>query len=160
MNTFRRWMTVDTFVERVYEQISRPEDLVEIWPGLIAVWNVRPLPLGGHTYEWIYKMAGTRVRGRSQTREIARNDHVLVQLDEGIPGTFRWGFEPDRGRARVTLEVEYEIPSLVLGKVTRGYVEQETELQLGIMMHNLKARLELAPRPTRKIDVRPLAVAP
>lgn len=157
MITIRRSMTVDTFVERVYEHLARPENLVEVWPGLIAVWNVRALPLGGHAYEWIYKMAGTRVRGRSQTREIARNDHVVVQNDEGVPSTFRWSFEPDAGRARVSLEVDYTIPALVLGKVTRSYVEQETELQLGIMMHNLKARLELAPRPTRKVDLRPVA---
>lgn len=159
MITIRRTMTVDTFVERVYEHLSRPENLVEVWPGLIAVWNVQPLPLGGHAYEWIYKMAGTRVRGRSQTREIARNDHVVVQSDEGIPSTFRWSFAPDCGRARVSLEVEYAVPALVLGKVTRGYVEQETDLQLGIMLHNMKARLELAPRPTRKVLVPPVVTA-
>ena len=159
MVTFRRWITIDTFVERVYEHLSRPENLVEVWPGLIAVWNIQALPLGGHTYEWIYKMAGTRVRGRAHTREIARNGHVVVQNDDGVPSIFRWGFEPEPGRARVTLEVDYEIPSVVLAKVTRGYVEQETEMQLGIMLHNMKARLELAPRPTRKIQV-PIAAEP
>ena len=154
MITIRKTVTVDAPASRIYEFMTSPENLPEIWPSMIEVSNVKRDADGAHSFDWTYKMAGLRFQGRSETTEVVRNDHFVVKNDKGIPSTFRWAFSGENGQCRVTMECQYEIPSKLLEKLARPFVERQNEHEAGVVLQNLKARMELGQSTGKGMDAR------
>ena len=61
-------ITINAPVEKVFGYVSEPTNLPEIWPSLVESTDVQPLPNGGHSSRWVYKMAGMRFEGTSPKR--------------------------------------------------------------------------------------------
>ena len=62
-------ITIKAPVEKVYDYISEPTNLPEIWPSLVEVKDVQKLPSGGTKERWVYKMAGIRLEGTSESED-------------------------------------------------------------------------------------------
>lgn len=62
-------------VEKVYDYISEPTNLPEIWPSLVEIKDVQKLPSGGTKERWVYKMAGLRLEGTSESVDTIRPAH-------------------------------------------------------------------------------------
>ena len=45
--------------EKVFSFMVDPGNLIEIWPSLLELRNVQPLPTGGYCFDWTYKMDGS-----------------------------------------------------------------------------------------------------
>lgn len=154
MITIRKTITVDATANRIYEFMTTPENLPEIWPSMIEVSNVKRGADGTHAFDWVYKMAGLRFQGRSETSEVALNDHYVVKNEKGIPSTFRWTFAGENGHTKVTMECQYEIPSKLLEKLARPFIERQNEHEAGVVLQNLKARMELGQATGKAVDPR------
>lgn len=150
MIKIRRFISIDAPLERVYEFMTNPDRLPEIWPSLIEVSNVKTKPDGGHSFDWVYKMAGVKFNGRSETTEVVKNDHYVVKNEKGITSTFRWSFAGENGHTKVTMDCEYEIPSPLLAKIAKPFIERLNEHEARIVLDNLKARMELEEPAARK----------
>ena len=66
MAKLEKTITIKAPVEKVFNYIDDSTNLPEIWPSLVEVTDVQPLPNGGHTIRWVYKMAGMRFKGTSE----------------------------------------------------------------------------------------------
>jgi uncharacterized membrane protein len=150
MPSFRKSIEIKAPISEVFDFMAAPEHLPEIWPSLIEVSNVEMKPDGGHSYDWVYKMAGMRFQGHSETTEVQKERLAVVKNEKGILSTFRWSYQGKNDRTEVTVEVDYEIPGAILGKLAEPFIRRLNEQEAETVLANLKARLEegeLRPRP-------------
>ncbi|MDI6696331.1 MAG: SRPBCC family protein [Anaerolineales bacterium] len=129
-------------VEKVFAFMAKPENLPEIWPSLQEVRNAQPLPNGGYSYDWSYKMAGLRFDGHAEWSEFIQNQRIVDKNESGIPSTFTWIYQPEDGGTRVSVSVDYTIPGAALGKLAEPIVHKMNEQEAETVLVNLKARME------------------
>ena len=129
-------------VEKVFDFMLEPTNILEIWPSMLEVKNVQSLPNGGYRYDWVYKMAGMRFEGQTETTEVIQNQRVVAKNESGIPSTFIWTYQPEDGGTRVTVNVDYTIPGAALGKLAEPIIHKMNEHEGETLLANLKARME------------------
>lgn len=135
-------VTINAPMEKVFEYGSKPENLPEFWPSMIEIKNIKELPNGGYSYDFVYKMAGMRLTGSSEDTEFVPNERIVSISAGGIESTFTWTYEPEGGGTKVTALVEYKIPLPLLGKVAEAFIVKMNENESETILANLKARLE------------------
>lgn len=149
MTTITKTIEISVPVERVFNFLTDPNNLLEIWPSMVEVSNVQRKADGAHSFDWVYKMAGFRFHGHSDSTETVKNKRVFSKNTGGIPGTFEYLYESVGGKTRLTMKVEYAIPGQVLGKLAEPIVRRINEHEADLLLQNLKARMELAPEAAR-----------
>ena len=142
MPTIQKTIAIAAPVERVFDFVTDPTHLPRIWPTLVEVSNVRPHPDGGSDFDWVYKMMGVKVRGHSEDVEFVRNSRVVSRSESGIPNTFRWQYDAKDGTTDVTLEIDYEVPAGVFGRLMKPLVGRINERDAQTLLTNLKAVME------------------
>jgi len=130
-------------VEKVFDYISEPTNLPEIWPSLVEVKDVQKLPSGGTRNRWVYKMAGILLKGTSEETEYVPNQRLVSKTKGGVESTQTWMFQPEAGGTKVTFEVEYTVPIPVLGKLAEAIIVKMNEHEGEVILANLKARMEV-----------------
>ena len=138
-------ITIKAPVEKVFDYISEPTNLPEIWPSLVEIKDVQKLPSGGTRDRWVYKMAGIRLEGTSESEdaECIPNQRFVSKTKGGVESTQTWMFQPEAGGTKVTLEVEYTVPIPVLGKLAEAIIVKMNEHEGELILANLKARMEV-----------------
>jgi uncharacterized protein YndB with AHSA1/START domain len=138
-----RTITIKAPVEKVFEYVTEPSNLPEIWPSLVEVKDVQQLPDGvGSSYRWVYKMAGMHFEGISETTEYVANKRVVIRGKGGIKAARTSTFQPEDGGTKYTVEVEYSIPIPLLGKLAEAFIVKLNEHEAELALANLKARME------------------
>ena len=135
-------ITIKAPVEKVFSYISEPTSLPEIWPSLVEIKDVKPLPNGGHSNRWVYKMAGVRLEGSSEDIEFTPNQRLVSKTKGGADSTQTWIFEPEADGTKVTFEVGYTVPIPVLGKLAEAIIVKMNDREGDLILTNLKARME------------------
>lgn len=143
MITIRRSVSIKAPLDRVYEFMTTPENLPTIWPSMIEVNNVSRKPDGAHSFDWVYKMAGIKFKGHSDTKEVEKNKRIVLKNEKGIESTFRWTYQGEDGGTKLTMEVEYEIPVSLFEKLAGPFIERLNEHEAEQVLNNLKVRLEM-----------------
>ena len=85
---------------------------------------------------WVYKMAGMRFEGTSETTE------VVTETKGGIPSKFVWTYQAEDGGTKLTMTVEYTVPVPLPGKLAEAFIVKQNEHEADVMLANLKDRLE------------------
>ena len=142
VTTIKRNILIKAPVKQVFAYVDDPVHLPEIWPSMVEVKEVQPLPKGGHRYHWLYKMAGTRFEGDSETVEFEPDRHFLQKNTGQIPSTFDWTFTPENGSTRIEMKTEYEIPKSLLNKLAEPFILKLNEREADTFLANLKDRVE------------------
>jgi uncharacterized membrane protein len=144
MAMLKKTISINAPVEKVYAYMADPTNLPEIWPSMVEVKDVKKTPDGAvSTYNWVYKMAGMRFEGASETTEAVANQRVVVKNATGIPSTFVWTYQPEDGGTKCTMQVEYTIPVPLLGRLAEAFIVKQNEHEGDVMLANLKARMEV-----------------
>ena len=133
-------VTVNAPVEKIFNYISKPNNLPEFWPSLVEVTDVQSLPTGGYEARYVYKMAGIRFKGTGEYTEIVPNKSIVIVTKRGINSVLTWTFRSKDNITRVTLTIKYKIPIPLLGKLAEPLIEKMNELELNLMLANLRAR--------------------
>ncbi|HEX3758052.1 MAG TPA: SRPBCC family protein [Kofleriaceae bacterium] len=139
MPIIRKSIAIRAPVDRVFEYVGDPRNLLEIWPSLVAVSNIESHPTGT-SFDWDYQLMGLRIHGHTDPVEQVRYARQVTHSATGIPNTFRWFYSSRGDETDVTLEVEYEVP--VLGRLASGIVGRVNEREAYILLANLKRRME------------------
>jgi uncharacterized protein YndB with AHSA1/START domain len=135
-------ISIQAPVDQVFAYMSEPANQVEIWPSIVEVTNVERLPDGGYTHDWVYKMAGVRLKGSTQTLEFVPNQRFVEETKGGLESILTWTFEPENSGTRLTVETEYTVPIPVLGRMAEALIVKMNEHQGELVLANLKARME------------------
>jgi len=143
MEKIRKSIAIESAPSKVFDYLTEPAHYLEIWPSMVEVSNPKTSPDGAHSFDWIYKMAGMRFHGHSETVEVERPRFRKVRNASGIPSTFQWTFAPRGSMTDLTLEVDYEIPGALLGKLAAPFLRRLNEREAETLLENLKGRLEV-----------------
>ena len=141
MAILEKEVTVEAPIEEVFGYISDPRNMPEFWPGLLEVKNVQPLPNGGYSAHWIYKMAGVRFEGTGKYIKMVPNKFFVIETKGGIPSTITWTFRSRDNITRVTLTIEYKLPVPLLRKLAETIIAKMNDHEGDLIMANLQARL-------------------
>ncbi|MFC1963648.1 SRPBCC family protein [Chloroflexota bacterium] len=133
--------TINAPLEKVFNYIAEPTNLLEIWPSLIDVKDVYWI-VTGRRARWAYKMAGILFEGTAEDSEYKVNDRIVTETKQGIRSTIAWIFKPDADGTKVTLIVEYSVPIPVLGKLAEIIINKINDHEGGLIMANLKVIME------------------
>jgi uncharacterized membrane protein len=136
-------VTINSPVEKVFTFMRDPNNMPEIWPGMVLVKNVKRSPLGGFNYSWVYKMAGLRINGTSEVTDYIANQRLVMLSTRGMNSTFSLDLEPQNGGTKLTLEVENIVPVPLLGRVAEAFISLANEHEAGLILANLKVRMEV-----------------
>ena len=130
-------------IEKVFNFMNDPLNLPDIWPSMIDVRDVTPAPGGGYNFGWVYKMAGIRFEGASDTTEYVVNQRTVTQSTKGIESKFIWMYETINKDSKITVDIEYNVPMPVLGKLAETVIMKQNEHEAEILLDNLKNRMEV-----------------
>lgn len=142
MHQIRKSIEIKAPVERVFEFLTTPNNFLSIWPSMVEVSNVVRRADGYNSFDWVYKMAGLRFKGHAEPKKIETNKYVEMRNESGIPSTFRWLYEPRGTATYLTVEVDYEAPAPVIGKLAEAIVAKINERELEALLANAKSVLE------------------
>ena len=142
MANIEKTIVINAPAEKIFNYIADPANLPSIWPSMEQIKEVASLPSGGTSFKWVYKMAGMRINGASDTVEFNPNQRVTTKSMSGIENTFTWNFQPEAGGTRVNLQVEYTVPVPVLGKLAEEVIIRQNDLEAEVLLANLKAKME------------------
>ncbi len=142
MATLKASITINAPVDKVFAYLSDPNNLPKVWPNLVEVKDVQPAPAGGYNFSWVYKMAGMRFDGASETVEQIPNQRTVTRSSKGIESHFVWTYEPEDGGTKLTVEIEYKVPVPLLGKLAESLIVKQNEQEASTLLANLKAKME------------------
>jgi len=142
MATIKKSIQINAPVEKVFEYAEKPEILPEIWPSIVEVKNIKELPNGGYSFDWVYKMAGMRFTGSSEHTEVVPNERTVSLSTGGIDSTITWEYQPVDGGTKFTTTVEYKVPIPLLGKLAESIIVKMNENESNVLLANVKAMME------------------
>jgi uncharacterized membrane protein len=143
MAKLQRSITIHAPVDKVFTFMNDPRNLPDIWPSMIDVRDVTPAAGGGYNFGWVYKMAGIRFEGASETTEYVVNQRTVTKSTKGIDSRFTWVYETVNKDTKLTVDIEYTVPVPVLGKLAESVIIKQNEHEAEILLDNLKNRMEL-----------------
>jgi uncharacterized membrane protein len=85
MPKIERSIFINAPVEKVFSYVHEPKNMLEYWPSMLEVKNVKALPNGGYKYDWVYNMAGIHINGHADWVEYVENERVVNKNESGIP---------------------------------------------------------------------------
>jgi len=135
-------ITIDAPVDEVFSYVEEPANVPEYWPSVIEVKDVESLPGGGFKYRWVYKMAGIRFEGGTETTEFVVNERTVSENTGGVSGTVTWTYQSEAGKTLVTFEAEYTVEIPLLRKLAESFLVKLNEQEAEAILDNVKAKLE------------------
>ena len=144
MEKIKRTLVIDAPPAKVFGYLLDPRNLLEIWPSMVDVSNIKTRPDGTpESNDWTYKMAGMKFHGHTEYTEVERDRVIVWNGKGGINSTIRWSFEPQGSGTKVTDEVEYELPANLLSRLAAPFLRRLNEHEADACVENLKARMEM-----------------
>ncbi len=140
MIRLKKSIDIHASVDKVFNYVSNPESMVECIPSMMDVRDIQKTDKE-IKYHWAYKMLGIRFEGDSESTRIP-NKHIETRSKGGIQSTWNWDFEPHGEDTRINLNIEYSVPSPVLGKLAERLVKKQNEKEADLAMDNIKTMIE------------------
>ncbi|MDL1944906.1 SRPBCC family protein [Chloroflexi bacterium CFX2] len=142
MAKIERTIAINAPVEKVYEYLTTPMNLLEIWPSMVEIKDIQNPGVVGGGFHWVYKMAGMKLEGATEYSEVIPCQRFVARNTGGISSTLVWLYQPENGGTRLTLQAEYTVPLPLVGKLAEAFIVKQNEHEMDTLFANLKARME------------------
>ena len=142
MPLFTKEIFINAPCESIYTYVSKPVNLLQIWPSLEEISNEKLLSNGGYSFNWKYKMAGLHFKGTGECIDIAPNCWFTSKTHGPIESTHTWTFRSRENKTRVTLTVDYNLPSQILNKLAGITLTNKNEREAELILDNLRKKFE------------------
>jgi uncharacterized membrane protein len=144
---FERTITLNAPVEQVFDYVADRAHLPTIWPSLIEVTNLKRLPAGGATFQYVYKLAGMCLVGTAEDTEYVAKERLVTKLAGDLEGTITFRFEPVGRQTKVQFVTAYTLPTALISKLGEPFVAKLCEHEAELVLQNLKAYFEVGVAP-------------
>jgi len=133
---------INASVGEIFNFISRPSKLQQIWPSFIEITHEKLLANGGYSYRWKYKMAGIFFTGIGECIDL-QPDRLLLSKNTGdFDSTVKFTFQSTSIRTRITLAIDYKVPLSRLGPFTENMILKMNNKEAGLILDNLRIVFE------------------
>ena len=141
MPSYENSIAIDAGLSDVFAYVNEPKKFPDWVHGMIDVRNV--IGSGeGQQYEWTFKMVGIQFRGQSVAVNYIPDECAAYQSIGMIESIWTNIVEPlDRG-TKLTIKLEYSIPTPVLGKLAEAITLRRNRRGLDATLLNAKEVLE------------------
>ncbi len=144
MAKLEREVQIKAPVKEVFDMVSDPNRLAEIWTNLIEIKNVKASNLGGYDYQWAYTLLGLRLEGKTRVMEFLTNRRLVTKSTRGIESILTWNFTEDgEEESHLTFEMDFEIPASLLNRHPEQVILETNGHEIDAMLRNLKTQAEL-----------------
>lgn len=144
MKRVQKSIQINAPAQRIFDFAAQPANLPSYMPSMMEVSNVASLPSGGFEYDWVYKMAGVRLKGHAKYVEFQAGKLSRIRTEGGVLSTWTWKFEANGAGTKVSVDIEYTIPVPVVGKLAETIVAKMNERETEVMLAHLKELTETA----------------
>ncbi|MFC1874058.1 SRPBCC family protein [Chloroflexota bacterium] len=130
-------------IKEVYNYISIPRNLMEVWPSLVEISDVRSLPDGSYNARWVFEMLGMRFEGIAEYTDVVPYHWFVIETQGGIESSITWAFRSEDvlyDSTKVVLTIEYESPRQLLRKFSEAIIMELIDQQGELIIDNLKDR--------------------
>jgi uncharacterized protein YndB with AHSA1/START domain len=141
MVVVRKEIVVDAPVARVFDYVNEPTTMADWLPSMVGVHGVVGSG-AGQQYEWTYKMAGLLLHGQSIVVEMVPNERAVHQSIGMIGSVWTFAVKPLDGGTELAVEVEYNVPIPVLGKLAERLAVRRDTRDVELALINVKETLE------------------
>ena len=128
-------------VDVVFSYVTDPMNKLEWLPSLTEIREITGYGVGMQ-WDWSYKMFGLLFKGKTEVIEYIANERYVFTTGGGVKSTWFYSFQSEYCGTRMCLEVGYDIPMPVLGKVAGKMVLLQNEREADLAMANIKTNLE------------------
>jgi carbon monoxide dehydrogenase subunit G len=130
-------------VEKVFAYMRDAKSNLEWLPGIMEISDIHEEPgqVGSH-FRWAYKMAGLRFEGETTLVEYIRDRRMVTEGKGAISSRWQFDYTPVAEGTRLDLDVEYTVPTPVLGKLAEKALRGQNEREAGLALSNVKAKME------------------
>lgn len=135
-------IVIEAPIEEIFRFVSIPGNLPKIWPGLIEIKNEKLLPNGGYRFRWLCKIFGVQLTGTAECVDIAPNLWLSARTYGAVDSLDTWTFRSKEGQTRVTMTIDYRIPSPLSGRLTENTIINAADRQVEVILTNLRARYD------------------
>lgn len=142
MASVKRDIYVEAPLEVVFNLVADTPQLVAVWPSLQAINNFTRDENGMATFDFVYQMAGFRFKGRNHDVEFIPNERIVTKSLTGLDSTITWEMVPERRGTRIFFQGEYRVPIPLIGWIAENIIVSLNELDVDLLMTNLKRRAE------------------
>ena len=130
--------------EKIFSFITDPKNIPLILPGLIENTNIPPLPIKrGSTFNFKYQLAGFIFEGKVKVDKVVPTSTYDFTTIGGITSTWKQSITPKGKGSKFSLNVSYEIPDNVLGKLKSAALIKLNEKDANQYLQNLKSSMEI-----------------
>ena len=110
---------------------------------LKSVSNVRgDVRKAGTSWDWVYNIAGVELSGKAETVRFVPAKEFVYKTTTGAKSTFTYRADAAGSKTKLSLNVDYEIPTGALGKMKASMFEKLNEAESKRVVENLRALLE------------------
>jgi hypothetical protein len=128
--------------EKVFDVVYDTANISQIWRNVSNIRNLQSLPNGGHSFQFDYSMAGLRLNGAGTDLVVLRPHRLITRTTGGVTSTLNWTFNPilTNTQTDLTLEVNYEVPVPLVGRLAEYVVAKINESDIVHMLDYLKRK--------------------
>jgi uncharacterized membrane protein len=111
---------------------------------LKSVTNVKgDVKKPGTSWDWVYALSGVELSGKAETVRFVPGKEFVYKTTTGAKSTFTYRADPAGSKkTKLTLNVEYEVPTNALGKMKSSVFEKLNDAEGKKVVENLKTLLE------------------
>jgi uncharacterized membrane protein len=125
----------------VFAYVSDPRKFPDWVNGMIEVRNLIGAGEGAQ-YEWTFQMVGMQFRGQSVVVNYVENECAAYQSIGMIESLWTNIVDPQDGGTKLTMKLEYAIPTPVLGKLAERLILRRNKRGLDASLMNAQEALE------------------
>ena len=96
----------------------------------------------GTSWDWVYNIAGVELTGKAETVRFVPAKEFVYKTTTGAKSTFTYRADQSGPKTKLSLSVEYEVPTNALGKMKASMFEKLNEAEGKRVVENLRALLE------------------
>jgi uncharacterized membrane protein len=96
----------------------------------------------GTSWDWVYSLAGVELSGKAETVRFVPSKEFVYKTTTGAKSTFTYRADSAGAKTKLSLNVEYEVPTNALGKMKASVFEKLNDAEGKRVVQNLKALLE------------------
>jgi uncharacterized membrane protein len=116
-------------VDQVFNYVADPNHSPEWIPGMVEVSNIKGTGKDV-TYDWVYKMVGIKFKGTSKRTRFQKNEGFDLQSSGAIKSNWKYSFEDKGSKTRLSVAIEYEVPSKVGAKIAAKMLQRQHQHEL------------------------------
>jgi carbon monoxide dehydrogenase subunit G len=133
---------IDNTPEAVLGYVADVRNRTFFLPSLKAITNVKGEPASANTtWTWTWVLMGMEFVGTGRSLAYEPGKTYSFKTEGGIDSTWTYRTAPEGNGTRLTIQVEYQPPTSVLGRL-RGDPQARHQAEVDQVLQNLKTILD------------------